>query len=73
MTIALRWQAIDARVAAACERAGRARGEVTLVAVSKHHPAAAIREAIAAGATDFGENYAQELAAKRPDVDPNVH
>ena len=64
MTIAERWRAVAARVAAACERAGRSAAEVTLVAVSKTHPAGAIREACAAGATDFGENYAQELATK---------
>lgn len=63
--IAARWRAISARVAAACERAGRAPGEVTIVAVSKTQPAAAVRAAAAAGARDFGENYAQELAAKR--------
>ena len=70
-TIAHRWRAVAARVDAACERAGRAPSEVTIVAVSKSHPAASVREAAAAGATDFGENYAQELAAKReqcPDV-----
>ncbi len=68
MTIAEAWRAIDARVGAACDRAGRARSEVTLVAVSKHHPAAAIREALAAGATDLGENYAQELATKQAEL-----
>jgi hypothetical protein len=41
---------------------------VTIVAVSKTHPAAAVREAAAAGTTDFGENYAQELVAKRADA-----
>jgi PLP dependent protein len=64
-TIAERWRAVRARVDAACERAGRAPSEVTIVAVSKTHSAAAVREAAAAGATDFGENYAQELVAKR--------
>jgi hypothetical protein len=64
-TIAARWQAVRARVDAACERAGRAPSEVTIVAVSKLQPATAVVEAAAAGATDFGENYAQELAAKR--------
>ena len=67
-TIALRWHAIRARVAEACARAGRAPGEVTLVAVSKTHPASAIREAVAAGALDLGENYAQELADKRREL-----
>jgi len=66
--IAERWAAVRANVAAACERAGRAPSEVTIVAVSKTHPASAIREAAAAGATDFGENYAQELAAKQAEL-----
>lgn len=64
MTIAERWREVAARVAAACDRAGRSPAEVTIVAVSKTHPVRAIREACAAGATDFGENYAQELVAK---------
>jgi pyridoxal phosphate enzyme (YggS family) len=64
-TIAERWREIRGRVDAACERAKRAPSDVTIVAVSKTHPASAVREAAAAGATDFGENYAQELAAKR--------
>jgi pyridoxal phosphate enzyme (YggS family) len=65
VTIAERWREIRGRVDAACERAGRAASDVTIVAVSKTHPASAVREAAAAGATDFGENYAQELATKR--------
>jgi PLP dependent protein len=65
--IAERWRSVRARVDAACERAGRAPEEVTIVAVSKTHPAEAVRAAAAAGATDFGENYAQELVGKRAD------
>jgi len=67
--IADRWRAVQAKVAAACDRAGRAASEVTIVAVSKTHPASAVREAEAAGATDFGENYAQELATKQAELD----
>ena len=67
-TIAERWQEVRARVDAACERAGRAPSDVTIIAVSKTHPAAAVREAGAAGATDFGENYAQELVSKRAEL-----
>jgi pyridoxal phosphate enzyme (YggS family) len=67
-TVGERWREVSARVAAACERAGRAATEVTIVAVSKTHPAAAVREAWAAGAADFGENYAQELAAKAGEI-----
>jgi len=37
---------------------------IKLVAVSKTHPETAILEALAAGQTDFGENYVQELANK---------
>jgi pyridoxal phosphate enzyme (YggS family) len=65
-SVAERWAAVRARVDEACERANRAPGDVTIVAVSKTHPAEAVRAAAAAGATDFGENYAQELVAKRP-------
>lgn len=66
-TLRERWQDVKARVDAACVRAGRDPAGVTIIAVSKTHPASAVREAAAAGATDFGENYAQELVAKRPD------
>jgi pyridoxal phosphate enzyme (YggS family) len=69
MTIAERWALVQARVAAACERAGRSASEVTTIAVSKTHPTDAIRAAFAAGATEFGENYAQELAAKATELD----
>jgi pyridoxal phosphate enzyme (YggS family) len=68
VTIAERWQQVRSNVAVACERAGRALHEVTIVAVSKTHPASAVREAAAAGASDFGENYAQELAGKLGEV-----
>ncbi|HUJ60565.1 MAG TPA: YggS family pyridoxal phosphate-dependent enzyme [Kofleriaceae bacterium] len=68
MTIALRWHAVRARVDAACARAGRDPAAVTIVAVSKLQPASAVREAAAAGARDFGENYAQELVQKRGEV-----
>jgi len=71
-TIAERWREVSAKVAAACARAGRAPDEVTIVAVSKTHPASAVREAAAAGATDFGESYAQELATKRGDCPPEI-
>ena len=65
--IAARWHAVRARVDEACARANRDPASVTIVAVSKTHPADAVRAAAAAGATDFGENYAQELVGKRGD------
>lgn len=52
------------RIIAACERSGREPKSVTLIAVSKLKPIEDIREAKEAGATDFGENYVQELMDK---------
>lgn len=57
---------IRARIAAACARAGRDPASVTLVAVSKTHPAEHVAEAIAAGQMVFGENRVQEAKAKFP-------
>ena len=59
-SIASRLAAIRARIEAAT------RGSVTLVAVSKTHPAAAVEEALAAGQAVFGENRVQEAAQKFP-------
>ena len=56
--------AVEAEVAEACRAAGRERAEVTLIAVSKTHPADAVAAARRAGLCDFGENYAQELREK---------
>ena len=58
--------ALEARIAAACARAGRARQDVRLVAVSKTFPAADVDHAIAAGMTDIGENKVQETRDKKP-------
>ena len=54
------------RLASAAEAAGRDPAEVELVAVSKTHPAEAVREAVEAGHLLFGENRGQELLAKAP-------
>lgn len=67
-----RLSAIDERIAAACRRAGRARDGVKLMAVSKTHPASAIREAAAAGITLFGENRVQEFEVKRAELPEGV-
>ena len=52
------------RIAVAAERAGRDPEEVTLVAVSKTRSVDEIRLAVSAGATELGENYAQEMVEK---------
>jgi len=63
--LAANFSAIEARIVAACERAGRARASVELVAVSKLHPPETIRLAHGLGHRCFGENYAQELRDKQ--------
>jgi hypothetical protein len=72
MNFSERLSAVEERIAAACRRAGRARDGVKLMAVSKTHPAAAIREALAAGVTLFGENRVQEFEAKRAEVPEGI-
>jgi pyridoxal phosphate enzyme (YggS family) len=57
---------VEERIAHACRVAGRERGEVTLVAVSKTHPAEAIAPLIEAGCGVFGENRVQEAQDKWP-------
>ncbi|HXH92087.1 MAG TPA: YggS family pyridoxal phosphate-dependent enzyme [Thermoanaerobaculia bacterium] len=64
--------AVEERIARACVRAGRAREDVKLVAVSKTFPAEFVDEAIAAGITDIGENRVQEARDKKPLVHGSV-
>ena len=66
MSIAENIARIQIRIAQACERAGRLPGEVTLIAVSKGQPVAAIEEAARAGLVLFGESKVQEAKAKIP-------
>lgn len=63
---------VQARIAAACAAAGRRTDEVTLVVVSKGRSPAAIRALYEAGQRDFGENRAQELAAKAPELPADI-
>jgi len=56
---------VQERIARACARSGRTRGEVTLVAVSKTFPASFIDDAIDAGITEVGENRVQEAREKK--------
>ncbi|CFV24126.1 YggS family pyridoxal phosphate-dependent enzyme [Yersinia pseudotuberculosis] len=59
-TIQQNLQDVRARIATAAHNCGRSPEEVTLLAVSKTKPVAAIEKAIAAGQYAFGENYVQE-------------
>jgi PLP dependent protein len=56
---------VQERIAAAAQRVGRRSEDVTLIGVSKTHPAEAIRAAYEAGLRHFGENRVQEWEGKR--------
>jgi PLP dependent protein len=64
--IAANLAAVAGRIEAAARAAGRPAENVALVAVSKTHPASAVREALLAGHRVFGENRVQEAQAKYP-------
>ena len=52
-----------------CKKAGRNRGEVTLIAVSKTKPVETLQEAYNIGVRVFGENKVQDLRAKIESLD----
>lgn len=71
--IASNLDTVRRRLADAAADAGRDPADVRLIVVTKTVPAPAIRDAIAAGARDLGENYVTELREKRPAIgDPDV-
>lgn len=55
---------VEEKIQAACDRSGRKREDVTLIAVSKTKPVSMIEEAMEEGIIDFGENKPQELRDK---------
>lgn len=66
-------QEVEKRIQAACDRAGRKREEVTLIAVSKTKPVETLREAYDLGVRIFGENKVQELTAKYEALPKDIH
>lgn len=66
--LAERLAKVRAQVAAAAEKAGRPAEEVTLIAISKTHPASDVKRLIELGATDMGENRVQEAEGKIGEV-----
>jgi hypothetical protein len=66
MDMAANLEAIEARIAAACDRAGRPRHSVRLMAVTKTHPPETVSAAARLGLVLFGENKVQEAKAKIP-------
>lgn len=65
-------QRLHETVTAACARVGRNPDDVTLVAVSKRKPIAAIVAAAEAGVQHFGENRVEEASEKIPNVRPHL-
>jgi len=65
--------AVQGAVARACDRAGRDLTAVTVVAVSKTHPASAVMEAVEAGLRQFGENRVEEAGGKIAQVSASCH
>lgn len=63
-----RLEQVRARIAAACERAGRSADEVQLLPVTKGFPAADVAALIDIGLREFAENRDQEAAEKVPEV-----
>ena len=55
---------VEQRIQSACDRSGRKREDVTLIAVSKTKPVSAIYEVMEMGILDYGENKVQELTDK---------
>ena len=55
---------VEDNILAACEKCGRSRDEITLIAVSKTKPVSLLEDAYRAGIRDFGENKVQEMCEK---------
>ena len=64
---------VEKKIQAACDRAGRDRNSVTLIAVSKTKPVSDIREAMSYGIETFGENKVQELRDKTTEITEPLH
>ena len=61
-------QEVERKIMEACDKAGRAREEITLIAVSKTKPVTMLQEIYDLGVRDFGENKVQELTDKEPQL-----
>lgn len=61
-------QEVERKIMEACKKAGRAREDITLIAVSKTKPVSMLQEVYDLGVRDFGENKVQELTDKAPQL-----
>lgn len=73
MSVIENYRIVDEKVRKACERAGRKREEVTLIAVSKTKPVSMIEELLPLHVVDFGENKVQELTSKSEILPSDLH
>lgn len=64
---------VEENILKACEKAGRDRSEVTLIAVSKTKPVEMLEEVYAEGIREFGENKVQELCDKYEKLPKDIH
>ncbi len=63
---------VEEKIQRACERSGRKREDVTLIAVSKTKPIQDLKEAYRCGVRFFGENKVQEISEKYPQMPGDV-
>jgi pyridoxal phosphate enzyme (YggS family) len=64
---------VEKNICAACEKAGRLRKDVTLIAVSKTKPVPMLQEIYDEGVRDFGENKVQEIQSKYEVLPDDIH
>ena len=65
-------QQVEENIQRACDRAGRKKENVTLIAVSKTKPASMLSEIYQCGVRDFGENKVQELCEKKEQLPKDI-
>ena len=71
MELGERFENVQARIGVAAAKCKRSPQDITLIAISKTHPAAIVRELIELGAADLGENLVQEAEGKITQVGRN--
>ena len=65
-------QDVECKIQEACKKAGRAREEITLIAVSKTKPVSMLQDAYDLGIRNFGENKVQEMSEKYPQMPEDI-
>ncbi|MCH8983550.1 MAG: YggS family pyridoxal phosphate-dependent enzyme [Acidobacteria bacterium] len=70
--VAMSYQDVVDRISAAASQAGRSESEITLIAVSKLKSVLEILEVYQKGHRDFGENRANEMAGKAPELPDDI-